>query len=87
MVEETVKTGMALGTKIGIGVAVATISIGGIALGSTLLKDNTPTTEQRSEDDTQQNMQTEQNTEQDTVMPMKKIRLVYYGHFGYRDSV
>lgn len=66
VVEETVKTGMALGTKIAIGVAVATISVGGIALGSTVLKDNTPPTEQSSEKDTQQDTETEQNTEHET---------------------
>ncbi len=66
VVEETVKTGMALGTKIAIGVVVATISVGGIALGSTLLKDNTPQTEQSSEYDSQQNTETEQDIKQET---------------------
>ena len=66
VVEETVKTGMALGTKIAIGIAVATISVGGITLGSILLKDNTPSTEQSSEKDTPQDSENEQETEQDT---------------------
>ena len=66
VVEETVKTGMALGTKIAIGVVVATVSIGGIALGSTLLKDTIPPTEQSSEYSSQQDIETEQEAKQDT---------------------
>ena len=80
--EETVKTSMALGTKIAIGVAVATISIGGIALGSTLLKDDTTPTEQSSEGASRNNteveseevFETEQETEQGEGLYNEKVQ-------------
>ena len=85
VVEETVKTGMALGTKIAIGVAVATISIGGVALGSTLLKDTTPSTEQSSENDFQQDTENEQDTEHGTKASYEEIiQIVESFHASYQ---
>lgn len=49
-----------------IGVIVGTLAVGGVALGSTALKDNTSQTQQDSEEDSQQDTETEQESEQET---------------------